>query len=130
VIGTAWLLAGVFFAVIVFLAFWRFLQHLPAATRARSLIAGGLYIAGAIGVEAVGSIYSNHHGSETLTYEMLVALEEGLEMGGVLMFFNTLMLYAAREAITFEVIVDSGLLPETFENAGMDEIAEVSRKSA
>jgi hypothetical protein len=112
VIGTAWVLAGVLFAVIVFLAFWRFLQHLPLATKALFLIAGALYIAGAIGLEAVGGQYIAHHGGRAassaplLTYSMMVAIEEGLEMFGVVVFIHALMLYMATQGIGFQVILN------------------------
>jgi hypothetical protein len=107
VIGTAWLLAGIPFAVIVFLVFWRFLLHLPIATRVQFLIAGGLYIGGAIGIEVVEGHYKALHGGHTLTYEILVAFEEGLEMVGLVVFLYTLLLYMATQAIRLQVVVNS-----------------------
>jgi hypothetical protein len=123
VIGTAWVLAGVLFAVIVFLLFWRFLQDLPLATKALFLIAGALYIAGAIGLEAVGGQYLAHHGGNTLTYSMMVAVEEGLEMFGVVVFLYALMLYMATQGIGFQVVLNSGSHPgDPYESA--NEIAD------
>lgn len=49
VFGTSWLLAGGPFTIIAFLVYWRFFLHLPLATRVLFLVAGSLYIAGAIG---------------------------------------------------------------------------------
>lgn len=107
VIGTAWLLAGIPFAVIVFLGFWRFLLHLPFATRSLFLVAGSLYIMGAIGLEALGGRYIAHHGgSHTLTYEMMVAMEEGLEMLGVVVFLYALMMYMAKHGISLQVVLN------------------------
>lgn len=108
VIGTAWLLAGIPFAAIVFLAFCQFLLKLPAMTRVLFLIAGGLYITGAIGLEALGGRYIDQHsGSRTLTYEVMVAMEEGLEMIGVVVFIYALMMYIALEGISLQVMVHS-----------------------
>ena len=108
VIGTAWLLAGIPFAAIVFLVFCRFLLNLPAMTRALFLIAGGLYIGGAIGLEALGGRYIDQQGgSHTLTYELMVAMEEGLEMVGVIVFIYALMMYIALEGISLQVVVNS-----------------------
>lgn len=108
VIGTAWVLAGVLFAVIVFLVFWRFLQHLPLATRTLFLIAGALYIAGTIGLEALGGQYIAHHIKRTLIYSMMVAVEEGLEMVGIVVFLYALMLYMETQGIGFQVVLNSG----------------------
>jgi hypothetical protein len=111
VIGTAWVLGGVLFALIVFLLFWHFLQHLPLTTKALFLIAGAMYIAGAIGLEAVGGQYLARHGGNTLTYSMMVAVEEGLEMFGVVVFLYALMLYMAAQGIGFQVVLNSGSRP-------------------
>jgi hypothetical protein len=117
VIGTAWLLAGIPFAAIVFLVFCHFLLNLPAMTRALFLIAGGLYITGAIGLEALGGRYIDQQGgSHTLTYEVMVATEEGLEMVGVIVFIYALMMYIALEGISLQVMVNScdpSLQPES-----------------
>jgi hypothetical protein len=107
VIRPVWLLAGIPFAVIVFLVFWRFLLHLPIATRAQFLIAGGLYIGGAIGVEAVAGHYYALHGRHTLTYQILVAFEDGLEMVGLVVFLYALLLYMATRGIRFQVVVNT-----------------------
>jgi hypothetical protein len=108
-IGTSWLLAGIPVAAIVFLMFWGFLQHLPFTTRALFLIAGGLFITGAIGVEAVGGRYLLHNGgSHTLTYQMMVAVEEGLEMVGIVVFLYALMSYMATHRIGLLLTLSSG----------------------
>jgi hypothetical protein len=99
----AWLLAGVLFVVIAFLVFWPFLQHLPGSTKALFVIAGGLYIGGAIGVEEVAAIHLTLGGSP-FVYSMMVAVEEGLEMVGVVVFLHALMLYMAAQAISFQVV--------------------------
>jgi hypothetical protein len=111
-LGTPWLLAGIPFAVVIFLWFWRFLLHLPFATRALFLLAGALYIAGAIGLEALGGRYLlQHEGNHTLTYEMMVGVEEGLEMLGVIVFLYALMMYMAKHRISLEVVLNSSSEP-------------------
>jgi hypothetical protein len=109
-IGTAWVLAGVLFAVIVLLLSLRFLQRLPFGTRMRFLIAGGLYVSGAIGLEVVGGRYIAQYGGHTLTYSIMVAIEEGLEMVGVVAFLHALMLYMAKHEIWFQLVLDSASL--------------------
>jgi hypothetical protein len=107
VFGTpAWILGGIVFVVIVFLVFWPFLRHLPPATRALFLIAGGLYVAGTIGFEELGAIYVTYRQSQ-LIYSMLVAVEEGLEMVGVVIFLYALMAYMATQGIEFQLVFDT-----------------------
>ena len=109
VIGTAWLLVGIPVAAIVFLMFWGFLRHLPFATRALFLVAGGLFITGTLGVEAVGGRYlANNGGSHTLTYQMMVVVEEGLEMLGIVVFLYALTTYMATHRISLRVTFSSG----------------------
>jgi hypothetical protein len=104
-IGMAWVLAGVLFSVIVFLAFWRFLLHLPIATRLLFLVAGGLYVGGAVGLEAVEGRYFPEGADHTFILELIVALEEALEMLGVILFLYSLMAYMAEQGIRLEIVV-------------------------
>jgi hypothetical protein len=108
VIGTSWLLAGLPFAGIVFLMFWRFLMHLPLTTRVQFLIAGGLFITGAIGVEAVGGRYLlQNGGSHTFIYQVMVLVEEGLEMVGILAFLYASLRYMEIHRISLVVDICS-----------------------
>ena len=111
VIGTSWLLAGIPFAVISFLGFWRFLLQLPLATRSLFLLAGALYTTGAIAVEALCGRYLIDQGGRSPTYEVMVAVEEGLEMVGVVCFVYALMMYMATQRIGFQIVLNSGIPP-------------------
>jgi hypothetical protein len=110
VIGTAWLMAGIAFTIIVAVTFWRFLMHLPKRTMWSFLIAGGLYVGGAIGVEVPGNHLLNYHSGNTLGYEFLVALEEAMEMFGVILFIHSLMVYMANQEIRLELAIRGGSL--------------------
>jgi hypothetical protein len=70
---------------------------------------GGLYITGAIGVEAVGERYLLHNGgTNTLTYQMVIVVEEGLEMVGIVVFLYAIMTYMAAHQISLLVAFTSG----------------------
>jgi hypothetical protein len=113
IIGTAWLLAGMPFVAIVFLMFWRFLRHLPVLTRTLFVVAGIVFISGALGMEAEGGRYLVHNGEiDTLTYQMMVVLEEGLEMLGIVVFLYALMRYMELQSISLIVAVSSGRCSE------------------
>lgn len=89
----AWVIPGFAFALIVFLFYIRFLVHLPPPTRWRFLIAGGLYLAGALGVESLEGRYAEQHGYENWTYSLMVQCEEFAEMSGILIFLDSLLRY-------------------------------------
>lgn len=70
----------------------RFVLSLPAPTRGRLAAAAGLYLAGALGCELLGGWYlSRQAGVEDLGYYLLVAVEETLEMAGVVVFIHALL---------------------------------------
>jgi hypothetical protein len=108
-VETPWLLAGVPLVVIAFLALWPFAQHLPIRTKRLFFIAGGLYVGGAIGIEAMEGIAFAYHRS-MLIDSLTVAVEEGLEMVGVIVFLHALMMYMGTQAIRFEVVI-AGCFP-------------------
>jgi len=78
------------------LIYGRFLLALPRRTAFQFLLAGGLYIGGALGVELFGAKSAALHGVETIHYALLVALEEGLEMSGIVVFATALVSYGIR----------------------------------
>jgi hypothetical protein len=92
----AWVIPGALVVAVVAIAFVPFLRSLPPSTRRGFLLAGILFVGGAIGVEMVGSAYLDAHGGvEDMAYAFLTALEEGLEMTGVAVFVWTLLRYVA-----------------------------------
>jgi len=72
-------------------AYARFLFHLPAQTRRMFIVAGVLFVAGALGVEQVTEIYLKDHSTNSLGYSLLTAAEEGLEMISVVLFIHALL---------------------------------------
>lgn len=89
----AWVIPGAIFVSICLLAFLRFLTHLPAKTRSLFLVAGTLFLAGAIGIEMVGGYYSYLYGQQNITYAIITTLEEFLEMLGIVVFIYALLSY-------------------------------------
>ena len=115
-----WVVPGMVFVLIVLLACLRFLAYLPRRTMLFFLLAGGLFVAGAIGTEMLGSILDSEvhesvdrmqHApySAQLTYEILVAIEEFLEMLGLVVFIYALLSYISsylKEAATVQIRID------------------------
>ena len=75
---------------------WRFrhfLTTLPATTSVRFLRSGGIYVAGAIGLEMVGSfaVRTGLIRLHSFWYGTITGLEESLEILGVTLFLHALM---------------------------------------
>ena len=75
----------------------RFVLRLPQPTRRLALLAGFLYVGGAIGFEMIGGwYYWRIGGVENFVYAVIVAVEEFLEMCGSILFLYTLLGYLDR----------------------------------
>jgi hypothetical protein len=85
----AWVVPGVVLALVVGLAFVRFVVRLPPGTRRLVVAAAAMYLTGAVALEAVGGIVLEAQGHRAV-YLLITAAEEGLEMAG-----SVLLLYAA-----------------------------------
>ncbi len=88
----AWIIPYGLAVLIIGLLYVRFVWSLPVQTRRLFIAAGSLYLGGALGVESVGGWYFSQHGEEEdLAYSLLVAVEESLEMSGVILFIYALL---------------------------------------
>lgn len=88
-----WVIPALFFVLILFLFYIKFLIHLPTRTRNYFLFSGALYIAGALVMESIGANRRYLHNVTDLPYAICTTIEEVLEMSGVLVFMNALMYY-------------------------------------
>ena len=70
------------------------------------MIAATLYIGGAIGLELIGGRYSELHG-EDLAYSMMTAVEESLELAGIIIFIRALLVYIADNYKEVQIQVDA-----------------------
>ena len=91
----AWVVPGLVLVGAVFLLYARFLWRLPPRTRWRFLVAGGLYVGGALGMELLGGKLHTELGYNTPWYIAAAQLEEVLEMSGVIVFIDALLSYAS-----------------------------------
>jgi hypothetical protein len=107
-----WIIGGALIVLIVGLSYLRFLFRLPRDIRGLIVIAGSLYVGGALGVESIGARLDELYGFKNLKYSLVVGIEELCEMAGILIFLYALMQYAGRtiDAVAF-----------SFRDASMDE---------
>jgi hypothetical protein len=90
-----WVIIAIPLVIFLGLVYIKFLSHLARKTRFQFLLAGGIYIAGAIGFELLGAGYVSQHGIDNLTYAMIATLEESFEMAGAILFIAALLDYLA-----------------------------------
>ena len=79
--------------LIVGLSYLPFVWNLPARTRSLVVLAGGAFLAGALGVEMLSGAQADAFGEENLTYALIITVEEFLEMLGVVIFIKALLGY-------------------------------------
>ena len=91
-----WVVPGILFVMIVGFSFSRFLLHLPDRIRNLFLVAGAIFVGGAIGVEMLSGMQADRFGEENFTYAMIVTVEEFFEMLGVVLFIHALLEYMHR----------------------------------
>jgi hypothetical protein len=92
-----WIIPAGICLVVFVVGYARFLARLPRRTRGLFLLAGVVFVAGAIGVEAVSGMHASLRGEHTFTYHLLITLEELLEMAGIVLFIYGLLDYISRE---------------------------------
>jgi hypothetical protein len=93
----AWVIpAGVALGLVA-LVFFRFLVHLPARTRVLFLLAGAVYVSGAVVLEMAGGAYASVN-SYDLAYGVLASVEEVLEMAGIVVMLYAIMDHLERHA--------------------------------
>lgn len=90
----AWVLPYLIIAIFMALFFFKFMLSLPNKSRINFIIAGSVYLLGAIGLEMIGGdYYGAHVTKETIAYATFVTIEESLEMFGISFFIFSLLQY-------------------------------------
>ena len=102
----AWVIPACAILIAMGVYFARFLFQLPSKTRLLFFLSGGLFLGGAIGVELPEGLWVEQHGRENLVFGLFTAVEESLEMFGVILFIHALTGYLAeylpRHSIVFQ----------------------------
>lgn len=86
----AWIVVAVPLLVIFGLYYVKFLRSLPRRTLTGILVAGGLFVGGAVVLEAIGGSLYSGIGEDTVLYSLEAALEEALEMIGMTVMLSTM----------------------------------------
>jgi hypothetical protein len=87
----SWVIFGAAFVLLVGLAYVRFVFALPRRTASLFVIAGALYVGGALGVELWGGAFASRFGMDNANYNLIATVEETLEMTGQIVFGYALL---------------------------------------
>jgi len=108
VIEMTWAIPAAVLVGVVGLAYVPFLIHLPARTRWLFLEAGAAYVSGAVLAELLtDQFFLTGQSPDTLAYNLLTAVEEGLEMMGVVLFIHALLGYMREEGRTVTIALEA-----------------------
>jgi hypothetical protein len=93
-----WVIVGAIFALVVGLAFMRFLLTLPPRTRFLMIFSGLVFVGGAVGMEVIaGFVFAAAENelaaARSVSHVIAQAIEEAMEMAGVAIFFCALLDY-------------------------------------
>lgn len=95
-----WMLVGIPLTLLAGLFFVRFLLRLPRDTSVRMVLAGMIFLSGAIGMESVGALLESGRMADFpvgLTWRRIIAMEEFLEMSGVIFLIYTIQRFSRLE---------------------------------
>lgn len=109
----SWILPYIVFAIIAFFFFFRFLFKLPYRTRILFIISGIIYTGAATCFEIFEGNIAKKYGPNTLNDLLLCAVEEFLEMAGVILFIYALLRYVSETAPTLFLKIRSTEVPQT-----------------
>jgi len=94
-----WIIPAGIIVLVVGLAYLKFLLHLPSRTRRLFIVAGGIFVGGAIGMESISGLLDYLYSQERMASDAIVimfeTIEEFMEMLGIVVFIYALLDYAS-----------------------------------
>jgi hypothetical protein len=93
----AWIIPYALAVLVFFFVYLRFLLDLDKKTRNQFILAGAIFVSGAMLFELPGGIYDELFGRSNPVYSLISTIEELLEMGGILIFIYALASYLSVE---------------------------------
>jgi len=86
-----WVIPAALVVGILGMSYLRFLGHLPRGIRNRFILAGAIYVGGALGMEFPLGYWTSLHGDDNFVYGMIDLVEESMEMIGTSIFLYSLI---------------------------------------
>jgi len=92
----AWVIPAGLFAVAMAIGYARFLGHLQPRTRWLFMLAGAIFVGGAVGMEMVAGVIHESYGLESVAHTISQTIEETCEMLGIVLFIYALLDFIDR----------------------------------
>jgi hypothetical protein len=89
VLHFSWVIPAAGILVVLALLYAPFLLRMPAPTRSRLVLAGAIYVVGAVVLELPLGAWTEAKGEKTLGYALIDWLEETMEMAGIVLYVVT-----------------------------------------
>lgn len=99
-----WIVPAAGLLVVLSLIYLPFLRALSSRDRRRFLLAGAIYVGGAVGMELPLGWWTARNGIDNLGYALIDALEETLEMVGLVIFLLSLLDYLASRRVSLRFV--------------------------
>lgn len=103
-----WVVPGMIVVVGMGILFLTFLGHLPRPTRRRFVIAGSIYVGGALLLDMACAYLHEQSGTNTVVYGIVDLVEEALETLGITLFLLALLDYVSRGSDTLRLSIQAG----------------------
>jgi hypothetical protein len=101
----SWVIPAILLIAALLVYFIPFLRALPRETARRFVVSGSVFLSGAVGVEMAGGSVHENSGQDNTIYALLVALEEGMEMSGVVLFIRAILLHLRSEKMALRLTI-------------------------
>jgi hypothetical protein len=95
----SWIVPAAIVVALLGVAYLPFVRDLPARTRRRFVLAGVLYVGGALFMELPLGWWTERAGEGSLGYALLDVVEESLELAGATLFLGALLDYLSTRAL-------------------------------
>lgn len=99
----SWVALAAPLVVALGLYFVPFLWRLPRATAVRFVVAGAVFVGGALGTEFLAGHFASTTGLDALPYRITAAVQECLESIGITLFVIALLRHLAQSTPSFQV---------------------------
>lgn len=99
----AWVIIGVPLVLIFVLSYLRFLLHLPSRVRNLFILAGMMYVGGAVVIEGISANQWYLDDGSTLFYSAISSVEEFFEMTGVIVLIYALLSYVTQAHVEIDL---------------------------